>query len=147
MTRRLLTACLIAVVAGGGVSCRRVTPNIHLVVPAAFQGAILIHTKASDGVPLIPQGGTYIVTVPEDGVLRVHGDGPFYEWHTVTASFSNGDPLPYPNPDEVLDDNSVALWGGGSRTHLVYYFVGTASENRRFRAETAAADIRPGELK
>jgi hypothetical protein len=87
--------------------------------------------------------------IPDSGILRVKGDGPFYGWHRLKASFVNGDiiPIGVETGADELGGKAVALWGGESRTdNRIYHFVGTASEFVAFSKESAAGPIKLGEV-
>jgi hypothetical protein len=108
---------------------------------------ILIYTNQPDGVSLEPKDGCYEITIPSNGILKVRGPGPFYQWHTLSASFANGGPLPVANDPDAIGETTVALWPGGSgQGGLVYDFVGTPARHRVFSKEESPDRLRPGRV-
>src|SRR5713226_752149 len=74
--------------------------HIHYVLPNGYRGAFLIYNEREDGIELRPNKGQITCVIPNTGVLRVKGKGPFYEWHSTTASFANGVPIPIASESE-----------------------------------------------
>src|SRR5262249_9604745 len=87
--------------------------------------------------------GCYTCIIPENGILHVKGKGPFYRWHSTTATFASGNSIP--EGTERLSEDVVAFWHGGSRPGgLLYDFIGTKAELAAFRKEIERDEIRSG---
>jgi hypothetical protein len=136
------------------------------VIPKGFRGAFLIYTNQAAGVEPERAGVTYTLVIPESGVLRIKGAGPFSQWHDSVASFQDGPPLlngytgqpppppPGTRPVGPFPDELIALWAGGAGEEVTvepgkvvktgpasprihYWFVGTKKEAAAFFRETA----------
>src|SRR5687768_18620661 len=85
-----LLAALLLLSAG----CAHTGPPVHIVVPTGFRGLFQIVEDKKHGVsvPLLNKRRVYVI--PKDGVLRVNTLAPFKGYNMITASFSNGKPLP-----------------------------------------------------
>jgi hypothetical protein len=142
---RIVKLLLVYAVTHTGLGCQSQSGRVHFIVPNGYRGAVLIYTNQPDGITLEVRDGRYVCEIPETGILRIKGNGPFYKWHSTTASFANGDPILLAHEPERLTENAVAFWSGGSRPGgLVYDFIGTRAENQSFRHETATGEVRPG---
>jgi hypothetical protein len=121
-----------------GMGCQGKSPTIHYVLPNGYRGAFMVITGQPDGVEPRGHNGRYICNVPESGVLRVRGKGPFDGWHSITAAYSNGEVIPIEMEVDDLRQERVAFWYGDSRPGgRIYFFVGTSAQNKQFRNETA----------
>lgn len=129
-------------------SCNRAQPHIHFVVPNGFRGAFIIYTNSPRGGGLMRQGSNYTCVIPDNGVLHLREEGPFFQWHTRSASYADGKNIPEYQGGGAIDDDTVAFWGGGSRGEgMVYDFIGTKAEKAAFYRETEAAEIKPGRIR
>jgi hypothetical protein len=96
--------------------CERKALCVHFIIPIGYRGAFLVHTGQSSGVLLQEKDGVVTCVIPKSGVLDVRGDGPFYYWHTVRASFDNGTPIPIGSYEaERLVPGELALVGRYAR--------------------------------
>jgi hypothetical protein len=141
----MLAAFTFSVITG----CQSRSDRIHFVIPDGFRGGILIYVNQPEGIKLKKNAGVYTCCIPDNGILRIVDDGPFFEWHKVSAAFMNGDPLPVANEPQLLPKETVAFWTYGSRQKgdgpvCVYAFVGTKAENEAFCKATETADLVPG---
>jgi hypothetical protein len=124
------------------------SPHVHYVVPIGFRGAIVVYTNDAAGTSLPSQKNSYTCIVPETGILRLREKGPFYSWHTTSASFADGTSIPVAQPDASIEDETILFWSGGARPDgMIYDFVGTKAEKKLFDKETAAGDIVPGRVR
>ncbi len=143
--KKIFLVCII-VLALLWVGCLQKTPQIHYVLPNGFCGAFIIYTERPNGMRMEASGARYTYVIPETGVLELQGKGPFYGWHTTSASFEDGTVIPAGT--EKLPEDVVAFWGGGSQSGgMLYDFVGTKAEFRVFKKETATAEVKPGGCK
>src|SRR5207245_2469197 len=102
---------------------------LHITVPNGYRGAFIVYTGDPAGIELREVKGTYSCNIPESGVLRIRGEGPFYAWHGLKVSFANGDNIPISTENKGLPDDVVAYWPGGSRPgEMLYDFIGTKTE-------------------
>jgi hypothetical protein len=94
--------------------------------------------------------GVYRCLIPESGILKVQGKGPFYQWHRTEACFANGTDIPIVRPDEedTFPEDVIAFWSGGSRPGgMIYDFLGTKAEAKSFQKETASGEVTPGGIR
>jgi hypothetical protein len=111
--------------------------HVHFVLPDDFRGAFAIMPDQPDGIELRKTEGCYVIPIPETGILRIKGDGPFGSY-LATASFDSGMPIwSSKRIDDKPAQGTVALWGGSTEIlneddRQVYYwwFVGTEEEWR-----------------
>jgi hypothetical protein len=111
-------------------------PPVELIVPKGFTGTVwLILDPDAREIPLVD--GRYRVVVPPDGVLRVPSHGPFEQWHSFSARYDDGTPIPSSyDGDAGVGSVAVAVrgnWAGvshrGGREYQYHkYFVGTAKQ-------------------
>jgi len=140
---RVLIGMLVAFMFLAITGCQSRSDHIHFVIPDGFRGAIVIYINQPDGIRLKKNAGVYTCTIPDNGILKLADKGPFYEWHEVSAAFTNGDPIPVAHEPKRLSKETVAFWPHGSRVFL-YGFVGTKDENEAFNKATATGDVVPG---
>jgi hypothetical protein len=116
----------------------RSNPNqIQFVLPDGFRGAFAVKPNDPDGILLSRISGQYILTVPEDGVLRIRGYDPF-ESYLSTASFAtNGTIWVERWEGDRPTTGQVGLWGGHTCIEWVgndqpsctfWWFIGTDEE-------------------
>jgi hypothetical protein len=121
---------------------------VHYVLTNDFRGALVIYTNRSDGAALSKDGNRWICRIPESGVPLIKGKGPFYQWHTTSAAFENGQVIPVAGEPASIGADTVAFWGGGSRSRgMVYDFIGTKKEYEQFCKDTATAEVKPGSVR
>ena len=136
-------AFLAAMLGVGG--CQRKSPSIHFVLPNGYRGAFLIRSDQADGSELQEKAGRYTFIIPESGTLKIQGAGPFYDWHSVSASFVGGEVISVPNEPERLKPDQLALWTDDSAPGgVIYFFVGTRDEHESYRQKTATGPVRLG---
>src|SRR5262245_34981652 len=113
-------------------------PPVELVVPKGFTGMVwLLLDPDSQDIPLV--NGRYQIVVPAGGVLRVRSFRPLEQWHSFSARYDDGTPIPHDHSSDArVAPDVVAVHGGGSgvrhREGREYryntYFVGTAKQLR-----------------
>jgi hypothetical protein len=108
-------------------------PPIHFVIPTGFRGGFQLVVDRVNGVDVALRNGRYTYSIPASGVLRVRSLRPFEHWHTVSAAFPDGKPLPWSSqalPNDVMLEE---LWSGsrsgpqGEEEYLLL-LVGTAAD-------------------
>ncbi len=129
--------------------CSRESGTVHFVFTAGYRGAFIIYTSKADGITIDDSPETtHMCVIPPSGILHVKGKGPFYKWHGTTAAFDNGESIPMASQMRFVPDGVVAFWDGGSRPgRMLYDFIGTNEEAKRFRDQTAAGDVIVGGIK
>jgi hypothetical protein len=71
--------------------------------------------------------------IPPSGILLVKGNGPFSNWHTLSASWDDGSTLPAPDDDHPVSAETVALWSMFSlHDNTIWYYVGVKAEKEKF---------------
>jgi hypothetical protein len=110
-----------------------------MTVPKGFTGPIWIMLdESAPEIPLVE--GRYRVIIPVSGVLRVRSFAPFTRWHSFTAKYDDGSPIPYESGSSKLDPETIALRSGGMGATVwkgreyrrVKYFVGPQKEASDF---------------
>jgi hypothetical protein len=109
--------------------------SILMVIPEGYRGPVklIIDKRHGVNVPLV--NGTYTYHIPQDGTLRIQDDSPFRKWHTMTAVYTNGNPIPR-DDERTQPPDTVFLHSLGSGTssqegrqeEYIKDFVGTKSE-------------------
>jgi hypothetical protein len=121
-------------------------PPVELVVPKGFTGTVwLMLDPAGQDIPLVD--GQYRIVVPAGGVHRVRSHQPLQQWHSFSARYDDGTPIPQDHGDGGVSPETVAVRGslagmsqrGGREYHYVTYFIGTAKQ----QAETPADEEIP----
>jgi hypothetical protein len=104
--------------------------KIKFILPAGFCGAFIV---AED--PAAPSASqedeVTVYEIPENGLLRTISVQPLHEWHSATAMFSDGRPLPVATggPIEPYDQVEIKLYSLYSDANRRNYFlVGTEAE-------------------
>jgi hypothetical protein len=143
---RLLFVSILVLIVGG---CQSRSNHIHFVLPIGFRGAVLVYPNQSDGTNLEKKEGRYTCIIPESGILRIKGAEPFYQWHSLSASFANGAAIPIAHEPERLSEHTIAFWPHGStqegeNAQYLYDFIGTKTENEAFCKATATGKVVPG---
>lgn len=119
--------------------CSSSGPPVEMIVPNDFAGPIrIVLDESAPDLPLV--NGRHRVTIPSSGVLRIRSFVAFERWHTFTARYDDGSPIPHPLDGTVLDPNAIALRGGhcgvihkdGRDYPEIEYFVGTEQETHDF---------------
>jgi hypothetical protein len=133
-----VTVCIVAPVLGCDFSGR----VDEFVVPNDFRGAIKIEGNVPDGdeEKRDAESGKYVYVIPESGLIRLQGAGPFTKFETREARFADGTQLvqdiqttPDPNGivEHVIDpERTIVLWALGRRVNslALWYYVGTKAE-------------------
>jgi hypothetical protein len=138
MRRTALVLGLLCLAGCGG----RSGPPVELVVPKGFTGTVwLMLDPAGQDIPLTD--GKYRIVVPAGGVLRVRSHRPLEQWHSFSARYDDGTPIPQDHGDGGVGPEVVAVWGswagvsyrGGKEYHYQTYFVGTAKQRDEMPAD------------
>lgn len=126
----------------------RTGPPVELVAPKGFTGTVwLILDPNGQDIPLVD--GRYRIVVPPDGVLWVRSHQPLEQWHSFSAMYDDGTPIPLDHGSDVgVGTETVAVRGGwagvshrGGRDYQHHtYFIGTAKQ----RSEIPAVQDIPG---
>jgi hypothetical protein len=140
-TRLRLSALVFAVLltAGCGGSSG---PPVELVVPKGFIGTVwLLLDPDGQDIPLVD--GRYRISVPADGILRVRSHQPMEQWHSFSARYDDGTPIPWDDSSNArVGPEVVAVQGswahlsrrGGREYRYHRYFVGTAKQRSEMLA-------------
>jgi hypothetical protein len=59
---------------------------VEFIVPMNFQGTIEVVLDADSGESMELKNGSYVLTVPQSGVIFVTDTGPFRRWHKAAAT-------------------------------------------------------------
>lgn len=112
---------------------------IVMVVPEGYRGPVRLVIDRRHGVDVPLEYGKYTYHIPQSGTLLIKDDSPFRQWHSMTASYTNGKPIPLDYEDGLPPDAvSLHSLGSGVRTrggeHEAYIedFVGTKAEFREY---------------
>lgn len=112
---------------------------IVLVVPDGYRGPVRLIIDRRQGVEVPLVDGKYTYRIPETGTLVIKDDSPFRQWHSMTAVYSSGKPIPIDHEDNLpADAVSLHSLGSGVRTQggkqeeYIEDFVGTKAELRKY---------------
>lgn len=132
--------CLVGCSGGSG-------QPVELVLPKGFTGTVwLLLDPAGQDIPLVD--GRYRIVVPAGGVLRVRSYEQLQQWHSFSARYDDGTPIPDDLGDGRVGPEAVAVRGswtgvshrGGQEYRHQTYFIGTAKQ----RAEKPVDQDIPG---
>jgi hypothetical protein len=70
--------------------CNRSGKSIHIILPNGFGGEFQIVKDSQRGQDLVEENGSWVFRIPRDGKLYVKQDWPFYQGHTETVQYENG---------------------------------------------------------
>lgn len=144
---------LVASVALTGCSCRSSRmPTAHFIVPVGFRGAFMITDHVASGAVPLRAAGRVVYEVPANGVLQVQGEGPFTNWQSMTAEWSDGTRLltEHDVDNLAIDDpkGAIILRGLVNDAKGTYWMhVGTYAEYIAALSPQQAIDRRPGSVK
>lgn len=129
MTERIILVCLIA---SSMTGCTR-SAKVHFVLSNEYRGPFVIVVDHQRGVAPREKDGILSLEIPRSGVLRLKEDPDrLRSWHTLTAAYENGTPIPVDNGDQVIPSNRASLKVlFSSSNNTIWYFVGTAEERER----------------
>lgn len=102
---------------------------IEIHVPSGFRGVILLVVDSRAPAVATNPSGVRVYEVPESGVLAIPTAAPFQEWHSLSARYSDGAPLPVsvvnpaPSTEEGVELRPIVSTGD-----RLYYLVGTGAE-------------------
>jgi hypothetical protein len=65
---------------------------VTIVLPAGYEGEFSIVRHRTRGQDVRPKDGEWIFEIPENGVLVVKDDSPFYRWHKTYYLYADGSP-------------------------------------------------------
>jgi hypothetical protein len=130
---KLRTVLFVTLLSSAG--CTSNGPPVEIVVPNGFTGVVwIVVDPSAPEIPLV--NGRYQVVIPAIGVLKVQSLKPFQRWHSQTARYQDGAPLPDANNPREDDPETIAVRGGGWRTNgrkeVVWYFVGSAKQYNQY---------------
>jgi hypothetical protein len=118
--------------------CDQSGAPVEFIVPNGFSGPVWVVEDAQRGRPIPKVGSRYRIEVPENGVVRVSSTQPLRQWHSESARYTDGTPLPVEHGADV-PELAVALRGGygvglsGSPTaSFLAFFVGTKAQGQKF---------------
>ena len=112
--------------------CASDGPPVEIVVPTGYTGMVwIVVDPDAPEIPLV--NGRYEVVIPAGGVLRVRSLKPFLRWHSQTARYQDGMPLPAErdNPEVIAlrgSSTSVIHPRNGREYRTLSFFVGTAKQ-------------------
>ncbi len=112
---------------------------IVLVIHNGYRGPAKLIIDRKGGVDIPLKDGKHTYVIPASGILVIKDDSPFRHWHSMTASYANGQIIPI-DYERRLPSDSVTLHslGSGVRTQngkseeYIEYFVGTKAEMRKY---------------
>jgi hypothetical protein len=117
--------------------------QIELHVPAGYRGVIVLTVDPRVPSPTLKPSGERVYEVPESGILAIPTADPFQEWHSISARYSDGAPLPVSTINPVPStDEEVKLRPIVSTSDRLYYLVGTSEELAE--ALKDRGNLRPG---
>jgi hypothetical protein len=139
MSRGIRIAPILVTLAAISTACdRRAQYTAHFVVPLGFRGAIQMVPESPDGILPQVSANTEVYVIPDDGVLRLQGPGPFVVWQSMSAEFADGSTLPTemdltPAPDGSVrvrgTEDTIAIWTLCTDTKgRSWMYVGTRRE-------------------
>ena len=111
-------------------------PPVELVVPKGFTGTVWLMLDP-DGQDISLVNGRYQIVVPAGGVLRVRSFRPLEQWHSFSARYDDGTPIPWEHSSDArVAPDAVAVRGaesgvrhrGGREYRYNTFFVGTAKQ-------------------
>jgi hypothetical protein len=111
---------------------------VALVLPDGYRGPVRLIVDRERGIDVPLEDGRYTYRIPDSGTLLIKDDGPFHRWHTMTASYANGNRIPgYEGnpPNDAISLHSLGsgvMTRGGKDEHCIEDFVGTEAEFRRY---------------
>lgn len=121
MTKGQLILVLIVGVAIS--SCSRRPNQVTYVFPDDFREVFIFRGGEDDGIVVSKVDGTRTFYIPPSGVLIVKGELPTRQWHTPSARYANGTPIPIYQPSNQLSKDTVALRGLGTKNEKEDWFV------------------------
>ncbi len=112
---------------------------IVLVVPDGYRGPVTLIIDAQLGVDVPLVDGKYTYRVPETGRLVIKDDGPFRQWHSMTAMYSSGKSILIDHENSLPAD-AVSLHSngygfrtrGGKQEEFIEDFIGTKADFRKY---------------
>jgi hypothetical protein len=113
---------------------------IVVIVPEGYRGPIKLIVDKNRGIDVPLKEGRFIYHIPPSGTLLIKDDGPFHQWHSMTAKYTNGMAIPM-RDENTLAPGEVAYFGLGSgmkvdsqgtREEYIQDFVGTKGELRKY---------------
>ena len=112
---------------------------IELVIPDGYRGRVRFVIDRTQGVHVQLKDGKYTYHIPQSGTLIIKDDGPFRQWHSLTAVYANGMPIPNDYKDNLpadavtLHSLGAGVRGQGSeREEFFEKFVGANAERRKY---------------
>jgi hypothetical protein len=110
-----------------------------LVVPDGYKGPLRLIIDKEQGIEIPLEDGEYIYRYAENGTLMIKDASPFRHWHSLTAIYANGKPIPIDHEGNVPPDAvSLHFLGSGvsaqgnKEEHYIEDFVGTREEFRKY---------------
>jgi hypothetical protein len=112
---------------------------IVMVIPEGYRGPVKLVIDRKEGVDVPLEDGKYTFHLPRSGTLRIKDDSPFRQWHSMTAFYTNGEPIPTDDEDHLPPDvvslhslGSGVKIQGGTQEEYIEDFVGTKAEFRTY---------------
>jgi hypothetical protein len=112
---------------------------IEFVISEGYRGPVRLIIDRQQGVDVPLVDGKYTYNIPGTGTLLIKDDSPFRQWHSITATYTNGKPIPTDDEGELPPD-TVSLHSlgsgvstrGGKQEKYIEDFVGTRAELRKY---------------
>lgn len=122
----LIIVFLVAVFRGD----RSAGVRIEFVVPNGFHGIFVVEEDAESGSPPQEVDGVVRYVIPKSGVLITTDAESFYDWHSESARYANGQEIPLPQVEAEKQHFLIGLSGDHRRRNL--WLIGTRDEARRW---------------
>ena len=119
MQSALLGVAVVSVV----ISCDKTDAPVHFVVPNGYRGMFVVYPGQKDGTEISLKEGQYTYIVPDDGIIRVRGEGPFATRQEMSASYSDGTPLPLYASEDADPETDTGIWAAGTISSGGIWFV------------------------
>ena len=119
------------------VACSNNPPaKVRFLIPSDFRGVFIVRLDPnSEYVPRSDQG-TVTLKVPSNGVLQVKDVRPLRDWHSVTATSSDGFEIPV----EPASRKAIGLWYLATDSDSnTFFLIGTRAQEEAFHKSNLRA--------
>jgi len=113
---------------------------IVMVITDGYTGPVRLIIDEYQGAEVPLENDKYTYHIPKSGTLLIKDGSPFRRWHSMTATYKNGVPIPIDNErTRPADAISLHYVGSGVKTHggkeCIEYIIGTKADLYKYREE------------